>query len=143
MAKSMQLFLAARLFPSHFANDGYICNKCRVLYIKWKALPQFNDILTMIDDSHQTTNATMDINNEDSSDDDCMDAENSSNQSVNETASDKESMNDDDPDDGQTLNESSSDNQSVDATSSDDYMKGEEMSSDENSEAVSYLRYPL
>ncbi len=108
-AKSMQLFVAIRLFPSHFANDGYICNKCRLMYIKWKALPEFNEFLTMIDDSHQITNTTMDdISNEGASDDDCMDAENSTNQSVNETLSDNESMDDDDddPDDGQTVNES-------------------------------------
>jgi hypothetical protein len=105
----MQLFVAIRLFPSHFANDGYICNKCRLMYIKWKALPEFNEFLTMIDDSHQITNTTMDdISNEGASDDDCMDAENSTNQSVNETLSDNESMDDDDddPDDGQTVNES-------------------------------------
>jgi hypothetical protein len=51
-----------------------------------------------------------DISNEGASDDDCMDAENSSNQPVNETSNDKESMDDDDHDDGQTVNESSSDN---------------------------------
>ncbi len=57
------------------------------------------------------TNTTMDdISNEGASDDDCMDAENSSNQPVNETSNDKESMDDDDHDDGQTVNESSSDN---------------------------------
>jgi hypothetical protein len=126
----MQLSVATRLFPSHFANDGYICIKYRLMYIKWKALLQCNDFLTMINDSHQTTNTTMDdITNEGASDYDCMDAENSSNQSVNGPSSDKESMDDDDPDDGQTANKSSSDNQLVDDVTSDDNMKDEEMSS--------------
>lgn len=70
-----------------------------------------------------------DITNEGASDYDCMDAENSSNQSVNGPSSDKESMDDDDPDDGQTANKSSSDNQLVDDVTSDDNMKDEEMSS--------------
>jgi hypothetical protein len=80
------------------------------MYIKWKTLPEFDDFLTTIDDSHQTINTTIDdISSEGARDDDCMDAENSSDQPVNETLSDKESMDDD-----QTVDASSSDNQSVD-----------------------------
>ncbi len=58
-AKSMHLFVATRLFPSHLPNDGYICNKYRLMYIKWKALAEFDDFLTTIDDSHETTNTTI------------------------------------------------------------------------------------
>jgi hypothetical protein len=104
-AKTVRIFVATRLFPSYLPDDGYICSKCRLMYNKWKAVPEFYDILTTIDDSHQITNTTIDdISNEDAS---------------------------------------SSDNQSVDGATNDDHIKNKEMSSDGNSEAVSYVRYPL
>lgn len=140
MAKSMQLFVATRMFPSRLANDSYICNKCRMMYIKWKMLPEFGEVLMMIDDSHEITNDTMEVNG-DSSDEDYMNAEDSGNHSVNVMSSDTESMDNDDPDDAQTLNESSSDSESVYDATSDDQMKDEQLSSDENSEGVSYFLY--
>lgn len=94
----------------------------------------------MIDDSHETTNETMEVN-DDSSDDDSMNAEDSGNHSVHVMSSDTESMDNDDPDDAHTLNESSSDNGSIYDAISDDQMKDEQLSSDENSEGVSYFRY--
>jgi hypothetical protein len=135
--KSVRLFVATRLFPSHLPNNGHICGKCRAMYNKWKALPEFRDILTTIDDGHQTTSTTVDdIGSEAGSDDECMDGENGSDQPVSETSSDSESMHDD-PGDDQTVDTSSSDNQSVDDATSDDHVKDEEMTSDGNSEAVS------
>jgi hypothetical protein len=47
-AKSAQLFVATRLFPSYLLDDGYICSKCRLMYNKWKAMPEFYDILMTI-----------------------------------------------------------------------------------------------
>jgi hypothetical protein len=69
----MQLFFATRLFPSRFGNNDYICNKCRLMYTKWKALPEFNDFPTMIDDG-QTVNESSSDNQsvDDATNDDNM-----------------------------------------------------------------------
>lgn len=141
-AKSMQLFVAARVFPLHLVKDSYICNKCRMMYVKWKALPDLNGVLKIIDDSDEATNGTIGISGEESSDDDCMNVENNSSQSMDETSSGEESM-DDDAGDGVMLNRSLNDNRLVEDESSGDNMNDEESSSDENSEEVPYIRYTL
>ncbi|CAF4137737.1 unnamed protein product [Rotaria sp. Silwood2] len=102
---------------------------------KWKALPEFHDVLTTIDNNDQTTNTTSDdSNSEDVSDDECMDGENVSDQPVNATSSKNELM-DDDYGGDQILGVSSSDNQSFDDAARDDHTKDEENSSDGNSVA--------
>ena len=141
--KCLRLFVATRVFPSYLPNDGHICIKCRSMYNKWKALPEFHDILTMINDGHEATNTTTDdVRREATSDDECMDSEKCSDQLLNETSSDNELMNDDLGDD-QTVDKSSSDGQSIDDATSDEHVKDKAMSSDENSEKVIYVRNSL
>ncbi|CAF4723590.1 unnamed protein product [Rotaria sp. Silwood2] len=135
--KFVQLFVATRIFPSYLPNDCHICMKCRSMCNKWKALPEFHDVLTTIDNNDQTTNTTSDdSSSEGVSDDECMDGENVSDEPVNATSSKNESM-DDDYGGDQILGVSSSDNQSFDDAAGDDHTKDEEKSSDGNSAAVS------
>ena len=140
--KCLRLFVATRLFPSDLPNDGHICNKCRSMYNKWKSLPEFYHIFTMIDDDYGTMNEIIvDVSGGDTSDDCCMDEENDSDHMVKEISNDNESM-DDDSNNDQTADAASNDNQSDDEASSDDKMQDEEMSLDGDSDAVSYARYP-
>ena len=58
--KYLCLFIATRVFPSYLPNDGHACTKCRSIHNKWKVLPKFHDIVTMINDGHEATNTTND-----------------------------------------------------------------------------------
>ena len=127
--KCLRLFVATRVFPSYLPNDGYICAKCCSMYNKWKTLPEFHDILMMINGGHEATNTTTDnVRSEATSNDEWMDSENCSDQLVNATSSDNESMGD-----NQTVDGSSGDDQSVDDTTSDDHVKDGVVSSGWNS----------
>lgn len=109
--KSVRLFVVTRLFPLELPNNGYICNKCRSMYNKWKVLPEFYEILKTIDDDHQTTSTTTD---DISSEDEYMDGENgSSSEAVSDEHMDDENGSD------QLQNETSSGNESIDEVAAD------------------------
>jgi len=66
------------------------------MYNKWKALPEFQDVLMTIDKNHHTTFTTTDHSaSEGVSDDECRNGDDGSNQSVDETSIKNESMEDD------------------------------------------------
>ena len=86
--RCIQLFFATRLFPAYLSTDGYICNKCRSMYKKWKVLLEFCDVLTMFDNCHQiTSTAVDDITDESEKDNERMDDENESDQPADDTSS--------------------------------------------------------
>lgn len=46
---SIRLFVVARLFPACLPDNGYICNKCRCTYKKWKMIPEFCHLFSLVD----------------------------------------------------------------------------------------------
>ena len=140
--RRIRLFVATRLFPAYLPTDGYICNKCRSMYKKWKILPEFCDVLTMFDNCHQiTSTAADDIIDEAEKNDERMDDENESDQPADDTSSEGDSM-DNGSNGSQTMDVASSDDQSItDVAASDDEIEDEEMNSDDDRKAVSLILY--
>ncbi|CAF3181256.1 unnamed protein product [Rotaria socialis] len=127
--KCIRLFVAARLFPTSLPTDGYICTKCRFMFNQWTALPEFCDVLTTINNSHQAANAVTDVVRDE-------DEDNGTDQLIDDTSSVADSM-----DDGsirvQTANASSSDSESIyDSAVTSDQVDDAEINSDESSEAM-------
>lgn len=112
------------------------------MYKKWKALPEFCEVLTTIDDGHRTTITAIDnTTDEAETNDECMNVENDSDQPVDDTSSEGESM-DNASDGDQTMDASSSDNQSItDTAANDEQIEDEEMTSDDDREGVSLILY--
>ncbi len=108
---------------------------------KWKALPEFCDVLTMIDDHHRTTSTSTDnITDEAEMNNECMNDENDRNQPIDDTSSEGESMDDNSSGD-YTVDPSFSDAQSItDWAADEELIEDEEMNSDENSETVSLIQ---
>jgi len=128
VGKCVRLFFATRLFPTYLPSDGYICNKCRLMYSKWKLLPEFRDALTTMDDCHQSKNtAIADNADEPEINEECMDDENDYDQPIDDTSSEEQM------EDEEICSKEESEEEIVD----------EEMNSDESNEAVSLIRYPL
>ena len=140
--KCIRLFVATRLFPTYLPTDVYFCTKCRSMFNKWKALPEFRDALTTMDQCDQTASTVNDdITDEAETNDECMDDENDSDQPVDDMSSEEDSM-DNDPSGDHTVDASSSDDQSItDLAVGEEPTEDEEMNLDENSEAVSFILY--
>ena len=134
----IRLFVAARLFPAYLPSDGYICNKCRSMYKKWKVLPEFCDVLTTIDDCHRMTTTSVDnITDEAETNDEDMDIENDSDQLLDDTSNNEDSM-DSGSNSDQTVDVSSSDVQSItDIAGNDEQTEDEDMTLDDGREEVS------
>ncbi|CAF3434108.1 unnamed protein product [Rotaria socialis] len=99
------------------------------MFNQWTALPEFCDVLTTINNSHQAANAVTDVVRDE-------DEDNGTDQLIDDTSSVADSM-----DDGsirvQTANASSSDSESIyDSAVTSDQVDDAEINSDESSEAM-------
>ncbi|CAF4519829.1 unnamed protein product [Rotaria sp. Silwood2] len=87
IGKCIRLFVATRLFPTSLSTDGYICTKCRIMYNKWMALPEFCNILRTIDNNHETEGIVIDkTSDEDGETKMCMDVEINSDDSMDDAS---------------------------------------------------------
>ena len=138
IGKRIRFFVATRVFPTSLSTDEYICNKCRAMYSKWTALPEFHDLLSTIDSQEQTTaTAIGNISDKNGKAAGRMDDENGTDQLTDNTPSEIDSMDADCPG-VRTMSASSSDVVSVDDfAASDDQIEDEQVNPDEESEAVS------
>ena len=83
----IRLFAAARVFPTSLEYDSYICTKCRSMYNKWKAVSEFFNLLTMVENNQKTTAiAAGNIGEEGEEAAACVHDENGSDWSTNDTS---------------------------------------------------------
>ena len=132
----IRLFVAARVFPTSLEYDSYICTKCRSMYNKWKAVPEFFNLLTMVENNQKTAAiAAGNIGEEGEEAAACVHDENGSDWSTNDTSRGTDSM-DDDSAYVETMDASSIGVSVDDSTVNSDHVEDEKITSDEDSEAV-------
>ena len=137
IGKCIRLFVAIRLFPMSLATDAFICTKCRIMYNKWMALPEFCHILRAIDSNTERASVVMEnANDEEDEVEQCMDEENSSGEPLDDVSVETDSMDDE----SNAVNKEdslSSDNESVDDSAiNGDHVKNDEITADEHYELV-------
>ena len=138
--RSIRLFVATRLFPNLLSTDAYICTKCRLMYNKWIAVPEFCEFLQTIDSYPEVTTAA--INKVDDEGEEMEEywneqMEEYSNEEYNDDQatddiSDETDLMDDGHIDASEIGSSASDEELFDESPANDRMKDEEMASDEN-----------
>lgn len=146
----IRLFVATRLFPTCLSTDGFICNKCRLMYNKWRYLPEFRDVFIRIDECHQMrTEAAQDNAEETEVNEECMEDENECDHLVDDASSEAH-LSDNGSSDDQPMDTSSSEEENEDEEmysnkgeeESEDKEMDEEINSDESNEAVSSILHP-
>ena len=133
IAKSVRLFVATRLFPMSLATDAFICTKCRIMYSKWMALPEFNHILGAIDNDAETASVVMENINEEADEEEQYVNEETSGEKPPDDASIETELMDDESNDVNKVDSSSSDNEPFDDSAvNGDYVEDEEITADED-----------
>ena len=141
IGKSVQLFVATRLFPISLATDALICTKCRIMYSRWMPLSKFSHILGAIDNDAETASVVMEnINEEADEEKQYVNEETSGGEPPDDAPLETESI-DDESNDVNKVDSSSSDNESFDDSAvNGDYVEDEEITADEDYEVVSSFR---
>ena len=169
--KSIRLFVATRVFLTCLPIDGFICNKCRLMYNKWRCLPEFHDVLMKIDECQQIRSEADGDNSEETEvNEEYMEDENDCDHLVDDASGEARSTDNGSSDD-QPMNSSSdevendddiemysnkseeeseneemysnkSEDEEMDSSKGEDEVMDKEINSDESNEAVSSILYP-
>ena len=142
IGKCIRLFVATRLFPMSLTTDAFICTKCRIMYSKWMALPEFCHILRAINNNTERASVVMENANDKYDElEQCMDEGNSGGELLDDVSVETDSM-DDESNDVNKEGSLSSDTESFDDSAvNGDHVKNDEITANEHYEVVSLLRW--